>query len=465
MAIKIHVERKGMDVYNCAKTTQAISGDEDMQSIWQRNVSLLQFPRLEKDIQTDVLIIGGGLCGLLCAHLLQEAGVRYVLLEAGNICGGTTAHTTAKITTQHGLLYAKLEQRYGIQTASSYYQIQSHAAEHLRALAQAVDCDYETVDAYLYARDTAKKLHKELRTLHCIGVPVRYVKNVDLPFPVAGALCMSRQGQFHPLKFANGILARLCHENIYEHSAVRAYDGMRYCTHQGSVRAEKTIVATHFPIWNKHGAYYLKMYQHRSYVLALQGASAVNGVYLDADKTGLSFRMYGPYLLLGGGSHRTGQQGGGFSELEAVCQTLYPTATVAYQWAAQDCMTLDGMPYIGLYGKHTPGLFVASGFNKWGMTGAMAAAEVLCDMILQKGKTAGRIFSPQRSIWHPQLLCNGVHAIWGLLRPTCPRCPHMGCALQWNAQEHTWDCPCHGSRFAQNGDCLEGPATGSLDLH
>ena len=132
------------------------------------------------------------------------------------------------------------------------------------------------------------------------------------------------------------------------------------------------------------------------------------------------------------------------------------------QWAAQDCMSLDGIPYIGLYSPRTPGLYVATGFNKWGMTSSMVAAMVLKDLVLGKETPWAEVFAPNRTMLHPQLGVNAWDSAVNLLTPTTPRCPHMGCALKWNPREHTWDCPCHGSRFTKEGKLLENPATGDI---
>ena len=201
------------------------------------------------------------------------------------------------------------------------------------------------------------------------------------------------------------------------------------------------------------------MYQHRSYVLALDGVKNVDGMYVDEDKKGLSFRSCGNLLLLGGGAHRTGKKGGNWRELEAFARTYYPSATAVSKWATQDCMTLDGIAYIGRYSKSTDNLYVATGFNKWGMTSAMVSAMILSDMVCDKDNEYAEIFSPSRSILQPQLVVNAFESIVGLLTPTAPRCPHLGCALKYNATEHTWDCPCHGSRFTQSGRLIDNPAT------
>ena len=210
---------------------------------------------------------------------------------------------------------------------------------------------------------------------------------------------------------------------------------------------------------NKHGGYFAKLYQHRSYVIALKNAKKISGMYVDASDTGLSFRSDGNFLLLGGGGHRTGKQGGGWKELENFAKQHFHNAKIVAKWATQDCMTLDEIPYIGQYSQAMPDIYVATGFNKWGMTNSMVSAEILCDLIQGKFNRYAELFSPSRSIFHTQLFTNTFESILGLLTPTAPRCPHLGCALKYNREEHSWDCPCHGSRFSENGTLIDNPAT------
>ena len=430
-----------------------------MKSIWNETVDLPEFVPLEGDISTDVLIIGGGLAGILCAWELQQAGVDYILVEKDRICRGVTGNTTAKITSQHGLIYSKLTGTFGIETAAKYFDAHQQALGRYRQLCADIDCDFEETDSLVYSLEDETKIERELRMLLRLGAEADFVKKVDLPFQTAGAVRLRHQAQFHPLKFVAGIAKDL---NIYEHTAVQSFDGNGYVTNRGSIQAKKTIVATHFPMWNKHGGFFLKMYQHRSYVLALEGAPKLDGMYVSDRENGLSFRNWGNYLLLGGGSHRTGKHGGGWAELERFAWLHYPGAKIKAMWATQDCMSLDGIPYIGQYGKDMPDLLVATGFNIWGMTSSMVAAQLLRDMVLGNGNPFMDIFSPQRSILHPQLVKNAAESVKNLLTPSVPRCPHLGCALKWNPQERTWDCPCHGSRFGKDGKVLDGPATDDI---
>lgn len=429
-----------------------------MESIWE-NTKMPVFPRLAGDTKTGVLIIGGGMAGLLCAHLLQDAGISCIVAEGGRIAGGITAGTTAKVTSQHGLIYGTLARRYGIHGAKQYLMANETAVSDLRALCMRLDCDWENQNSYLYSRTDPAVLEQELNVLHCMGFPAEFVQGLPLPFETAGAISFPGQGQFHPLKFLAGISRNL---TVYENTPVRALVPGGAVTDGGKIEAEKIIVATHFPFLNKHGSYFLKLYQQRSYVLALKVKSGVDGMYLDARKNGLSFRQYGDALLLGGGGHRTGASGGGWQELEALAKKFYPDAMLLARWAVQDCMSLDGMAYIGRYSKRTPNLFVATGFNKWGMTTSMVAARILTDLVQGKPNADADLFSPSRRMLPGQLALNACQAVKNLLTPTAPRCPHLGCALKWNPQEHSWDCPCHGSRFAENGKCLDNPATGDL---
>ncbi|MBQ4600685.1 MAG: FAD-dependent oxidoreductase [Oscillospiraceae bacterium] len=432
-----------------------------MESLWHSSAALPRFPKLRGRLQTDVLIIGGGLCGLLCAHSLQSAGVSCVVAEADRICGGTSGNTTAKITAQHGLIYHKLLKRFGKERAQQYLQANLAAIGEYRRMAQKWDFDLKIQDNYVYSVDDPQKLELELNALVKLGYPAHLTAAAELPFHTAGAVCFEQQAQMHPLKLAAWLAEGL---TVYEDTPVVGFDGSGYATPEGSILPEQVIVCTHFPFLNKHGGYFAKLYQHRSYVLALEDAPVIEGMYVDDKKDGLSFRMYGSRLLLGGGGHRTGKRGGGWKALERFSEHHYPHARITHRWAAQDCISLDDMPYIGRYGENTEGVYVASGFNKWGMTGTMVASKVLTDRILGKEDAYDGLFSPQRKPVLSALAANGFHSAVNLLTPTAPRCPHMGCALKWSPQEHSWDCPCHGSRFSQEGTVLEGPATADKKL-
>ncbi len=427
-----------------------------MNSIWQETANRPVFPTLSGELSTDVLVVGGGLAGLLCAYRLCEAGVECVLVESGRICGGTTGNTTAKVTVQHGAIFDKMLRRFGVVQSRRYFAAQSAALNAYRALAREIDCDFEECDAYVYSPFDAARIRREVAALWRLGARAEFVSGSELPFPTAGAVRLSEQAQLHPLKFAFAIAEKL---RIFEHTKVQEFLPDGVLTSGGKIKAKRVVIATHFPILNKHGAFFLKMYQHRSYVLALENAPRVDGMWADAEKTGISLRRYGDLLMLGGGGHRTGKQGGCWRELEEFAAKHYKGARVAGKWAAQDCMTLDDLPYIGQYSPHTPDLFVATGFNKWGMTSSMLAAELLFELLQGRSHPCEELLSPARSVWRARLFSNAAHSVVGLLTPKTPRCPHLGCALHYNKAEHSWDCSCHGSRFGEDGELLEGPAT------
>ncbi len=427
-----------------------------MSSIWVDSVKKAYFPPLEEDKSTDVLIVGGGIAGVLCAYKLKRAGVDCILAEADEILCGITKNTTAKITLAHGLIYDKLIKRFGEEKALMYLEAQANAIEQYAQLSRDIDCDYEVKDSYVYSLDSLKRIEREIEALNRLGVRADFSYADELPIDVVGAVRVENQAQFNPLKFLYEIARDL---PIYEHTKVVELRPNEAVTNHAKISYKKLIIATHFPILNKHGAYFLKLYQHRSYVIALNGAENVRGMYVDESDTGLSFRNYRDVLLLGGGGHRTGKRGGCWKELEEFAKIHYPNAEILTKWATQDCMTLDGVSYIGQYSKATPTVFVATGFNKWGMTNSMVASDILCDLVLEKENRYEKLFSPSRSVFRPQLLMNIFESAVGLLTPTAPRCPHLGCALKYNRAEHTWDCPCHGSRFTEKGELIDNPAT------
>ncbi len=430
-----------------------------MESIWTESAQRPHFDTLKGDIKTDVLIIGGGMAGILCAYMLKNTGINCVLVEAERICGGTTENTTAKITFQHGLIYDKIIRKYGVEKAQLYYKSQNEAMEKYRSLCSEIDCDFETSDSFVYSLDDREKLEKEAAAMEKIGCDAELVEKLSLPFSVAGAVRVEGQAQFNPLKFAFKLSENL---PIYENTRVLRLDADGAVTQNGRIEAQKIIVATHFPFINKHGGYFAKMYQHRSYVIALENAPAVKGMYVDEAEDGLSFRSYNNLMILGGGGHRTGKHGGTWNELREFARVNYPSAKEKYNWATQDCMTLDSIAYIGKYSKRMPSVYVATGFNKWGMTNSMTAAQILTDLVLGKENEYESLYSSSRNIWHPQLAINTASTLINMVTPTVPRCPHMGCALKYNIYEHSWDCPCHGSRFTQNGELINNPATKGL---
>ncbi|MCI9566267.1 MAG: FAD-dependent oxidoreductase [Eubacterium sp.] len=430
-------------------------------SVWIDGTKLPKYQKLQGKVKTDVLVIGGGITGILCSYFLKQSGVNTILVEADRICHGVTGNTTAKLTSQHGLVYEKMIQSVGKEMAGRYLEANEQALERYRELAKNINCDFERKDSFIYSCSNRSKIEKEVEALTQLGIAAEFCEHISIPLSIRGAVKFPNQAQFNPLMFLSEIVKGL---EIYEHTFIKDIAPHKAWSNEGEITANKIIVATHFPFLNKHGSYFLKLYQDRSYVIALNNVEDVHGMYMDEEKTGKSFRNYKDLLLIGGGSHRTGKAGGNWEELREFAKQYFPEAEEKYAWATQDCMSLDQIPYIGRYSKRTPDLYVASGYNKWGMTTSMVAAMLLCDLVMEKKNEWEEVFSPSRSILKPQLFINGVEATKNLLTPTMRRCPHLGCALKWNSTEQTWDCPCHGSRFEKDGKIINNPATGDAKL-
>lgn len=276
-----------------------------MKSIWKDTVEMPRFPKLDGDVKTDVLIIGGGITGILCGYMLKESGIDCIVAEKDRICRKTTENTTAKITFQHGLIYDKIIKNYGLEAAQLYLDANKKALDKYRDLCQNADCDFGRVDSFVYSLNDREKIEREIRAFERIGQKAELVENLPIPIPVSAAVKLRNQAQFNPLKLISGLVKGM---KIFENTEISEILPDGSLTEKGRIKAEKIIVATHFPFINKYGGYFLKMYQHRSYVLALENAPDVKGIYVDESDKGMSFRNYKNLLLLGGGGHRTGKK-------------------------------------------------------------------------------------------------------------------------------------------------------------
>ena len=426
-----------------------------MKSVWQEKEKRTAYPEVSGNISTDVLVIGGGMAGILCAWKLQQAGVDVTVAEAKRIGSGITGKTTAVLTAQHDFLYQDMMHTFGVCTAKAYLDANLEAVQIFRELSEEIPCDFEDRPSIQYTVSEASRLHREARVVKDLGYPVEFQKEIPLPVAAIGAVIYPDMAQFHPLKFLQGIAQKL---RIYENSRVLKLNGTTAILKNGTIQAKKVIVATHFPFIDRHGLYFMKLYQNRSYVLALENAPDPGATLTQLEGEGIYFRQYGDWLLVGGGDHRTGKKGGGFEYLRNYVKTHFPEAREKYAWANQDCMSLDGLPYVGSYSPNMPDVYVATGFNAWGMTNSMVAAQVLADQICGRKNSLTDILRPSRSVFHKQLFCNLGETLVDFLIPTTRRCTHLGCALRWNPQEHSWDCPCHGSRFSEEGRLLDTPA-------
>ena len=473
-----------------------------MESVWSDSCKLKKRKVLDKDIETDVLVIGAGIAGILTAYMLRENGKDVVLIDKDEVCSGNTKNTTAKITSQHDLIYDNLISEFGLDMAKQYAKANELAIDKYREIIKErkIDCEFEKHSAYVYSLNEIDKLKREVEAANKVGISAEFVQNTNLPFKVKGAVKFNNQAQFNPLKFLKDISQDLL---IYEYTRALEIKENLVITNRGNITANNIVVATHYPIMNVPGYYFMRMHQERSYVIALENADNVNGMYIDVEKNGYSFRNYKDLLLLGAIDQRTGEneKGGCYDKLRKIAKDLYPNSKEKYHWSAQDCITIDSIPYIGRYSNETENIYVATGFNKWGMTSSMVSAMIISDIILGKDNDFSDIFSPKRfdlslsikniatdmvettknfiaqKIYIPssniEHIKNGHGGIIeyngekvGVYKNNegkefivSTKCPHLGCQLGWNADELTWDCPCHGSRFDYKGKLIDSPST------
>ncbi len=526
-------------------------------SIWKKTETLPEHRVLTKDLSVDAAVVGGGLAGILTAYDLAKSGLHVVVLERGCVGDGQTGRTTAKITSQHGLIYHNLLEKFGEEKARGYARANEQAIEEYSRIIkeEKIDCDFTRCPAYLYTTEkaeeaeikmqqnkseiaddiirsesemscknnrissekeleseNAKLLRLEYEASKKLGISASLVTETELPVPVTLALRFDHQAKFHPLKFLDAISKLL---EIYEHTEVLCAEEDKLYTPNGVVTAKNIIFCCHYPFQIAPGYYFMRMHQERSYVIALSSkgeecdrtlSDLLSGMYLGIDLDGLSFRSWHNVLLLGGGGHRTGENrtGGKFARLRQAAEKYYPNLHEVAVWSAQDCITLDNIPYIGQFSASTPNWYVATGFQKWGMTSSMVAAQLIAGLIQNGSHPWEEVFSPQRFSMQAsgkKLAKEMLHAAKDLSRRVFapPRaevdalpkghggvveykgekcgvykdengeifvvsvcCPHLGCQLEWNPDAKSWDCPCHGSRFDYQGKRLDGPAQEGL---
>lgn len=446
----------------------------DMRSLWEAEVKIPGRKAAEGLYHRDVVVIGAGMTGILTAWQLQKAGKKVAVLEADRIAGGQTGRTTAKITSQHGVIYSRLLEEIGYSRARLYAEANRRAIEEFERIIaeQKIDCDFQRLPAFLYSTGNMEMLRKEADAAVRLGIQARLTSVPELPFHTVGAVCFENQAQFHPLKFIRALAEQL---EIYEQSPVTDVRDGLVCTDRARFLVNQVVYATHYPIRNVPGFYFLRQHQERSYVVALKGASALRGMYFSADADGLSLRWAGDTLLLGGNAHRTGKnrQGGAYGSLKAAACKYFPNAKVTAAWSAQDCMPHDGVPFIGRFSMLYDNWYVATGYQKWGMTSSMVAALLLTDLIMGRKNRWEKVFTPKRlrlQAGFANFMADMAESVTGLTKGflfpwekrTCARCTHLGCKLTWNPDDKSWDCPCHGSRYDKDGRLLDDPAQRNL---
>ena len=442
------------------------------ESIWERDLLIPERNKLEETLKTDVCIIGAGLAGILTGYMLWEAGLDTVILEADRIGSGQTRGTTAKITSQHGLIYSKLLKNFGKAGVWQYADANEAAINAYEKIIQKehIHCDFLRCASYLYTTKSPEILEAEAKAARLGGISAELTQNTELPMDIEAALKFPNQAMFHPLKFLKALSEPL---RIYENSKVLKVTGQKVETETGRVWAKHIVFACHFPFINVPGYYFMKMYQERSYVLAVQNATIFKNYYYGIDDDGLSFRSDGKNLLIGGGNHRTGAKpvDSRYKLHREILERFWPDCSIAACWSAQDCMTPDGIPYIGRFSKKTPNWYVATGFGKWGMTNSMVSSKIITDMILGQAEIQKDVFYPRREVCLSAIggyVKNSFHLLTDFSKYILPHnnktCPHMGCPLTWNPEEGTYECPCHGSRFDSEGRLLAGPAQKDLSV-
>lgn len=493
------------------------------QSYWIDSISQPDYPTLEDDIHADIAIIGGGMAGICTAYLLSRHGINSVILEANRILKSTTGHTTAKITSQHGLIYSKIKNQISGEIASQYSQANETAIDMIKTIAAEnnIECDFTYESAYVYTHsdEYVAQIEQEADTAGSLGIKAAFLEDIPLGFPIKAAVRFDNQARFHPRKFLLPLAEIIVKSgsSIFEQSRiVRIEENEKYTiiSNNGKkVTAEKIIIASHYPCINKPGFYFGRIYADRSYVVAVKAKEKYpGGMYITAENPTRSLRNQnyndGEIILVGGERHKTGQGVDTNEHYNALIDFAYEHFTVEdipYRWSTQDCMTLDSLPFVGQFTAETPNIYVATGYNKWGMTNSIASAMILTDLITKGESPWLDAYSPSRStvmasaksfivenanvakelikgkvspISDDIEIANGDAQITevngqragayrdenGQLHVVDTTCTHMGCELQWNAAERSWDCPCHGSRFSITGEVIEGPAVEPLEF-
>lgn len=485
-------------------------------SYWIHSTTFDDTVSLTEDIETDVAIVGGGITGVTAGYLLAKEGYKVTILEADRVFQGTTGHTTAKITSQHGLIYDELIQHVGEKSARQYFDFNERAREFIETIVNEnqLDCDFEKQDAILYAKSTksARKLKKEMKAYEKLTIPHTVIDKLPFDVEIQSALVMKNQAQFHPLHYLTFLLSEFkkLGGQVYEQTPIiNMSEGQTPIiqTRDGhNVTAKFALSCSHFPFYDGGNYFFSRMHVERSYIVATE-SNKLDGMYLSVDSPTRSVRSATingkPHLLIAGDGHKTGQGEPvmhHYEALQSFATDVFSATTFPYRWSAQDIYTLDHIPYIGTLTDNYPNSFLATGFRKWGMTSGTGAAMLLRDYVIGNETEDMALFQPNRFLIDPSLkdflqqnMDVAKHLIGDKIKPVEKKldevqigegaivskdgsragayrdeqgklhvvdttCTHMGCEVHWNNGEQTWDCPCHGSRFNYDGTVMEGPA-------
>ena len=495
-----------------------------MSSLWLDSTNANNnLSSINKNTICDVCIIGAGITGLSCGYYLSKKGLNVTILDKFDIGTRASGNTTAKITYQHNLIYDYLINSKSEKFALAYLDSNKKAISNIKSIIneEQIDCDFEIESNYVYTtkQEELPKIHKEIEALHTLGEEVEFVTQSELPFKIAGALKNKNQAQFHPRKYMLGLANCILRNggNIYTNTTVRDIkrENSNYLINANDyvVQSKCVIIATHFPFINFPGFYFSKMYQSTSYIIAVDTHSKLfDGMYINPTEPIYSFRTANyngkKILLIAGADHKTGYApdlNKSYNLLENEAKKYYPNSEILFRWNTRDCISLDKIPYIGDFSNLMPNMYIATGFNKWGMTSANIAANILTDKILGKENKyafvfdsnrlepiknrgeiknianqvlksliSNRIKVPEADLEEIKKDNGGIIKIdgtnVGIYKDTSgnifainPTCTHLGCLLTWNNLDKTWDCPCHGSRFNFKGENIYEPASKNLE--
>ncbi len=436
-----------------------------MVSLWEKTVTIPEREMLQGDYSTDVLVIGAGLAGVLTAYKLKKCGRRVIVVDSGRAAGGQTKNTTAKITSQHGLIYERLVKQYGYTTSMLYARANENAIAGYADIikSEGISCHFEKRPAYLYSEYTDEALKKENSIAERLGIKASFVKNTELPFEVKGAVRFDGQAQFNPLEFIKEISSGL---EIYENTTVKKVRGKCAFTNAGTIYAKKVVFASHFPFPVVPGFYFARQHQERSYAAAVKGARTLNGMYYGIDKESLSFRDYEDMVIISGEGRRTGENMciKNADALKTKIDSIFPGCEYEAVWSAQDVITHDMLPFIGRFSMFNPDWYVITGAAKWGMTTMFTASDIISDMICRRDNPYNKLYTPMRlhlSAAYKNMFKDYAISTKEYLSGLCgskKRCTHMGCALHYNPKERVWECRCHGSRYDETGKVIDNPA-------
>ncbi|MDS0284614.1 FAD-dependent oxidoreductase [Haloarcula onubensis] len=489
--------------------------------VWFATSDRTDYDPLDGDRTVDTAVVGGGIAGITTAAKLDAAGQTVALLERDRILDGTTGHTTAKVTSLHGLVYDRLLDRFGAELTRQYAAANQAAIDDIAETVQRrdIDCGFGRAPAYTYATpgEDRSKIRSEVNAARRVGLPASYVEETDLPYAVEGAVRFDEQAYFDPrrylLELARGVAGGGSH--VFEETTVESVDDGAPCrvsTDRGTVRADDVVVASHFPV-EDDALYFSRMRPKRSYVVAARLAGdAPDGLYYHAGEPYFSVRPHATadsLVLLGGQNHRTGHGDSTeerYRRLERRARERFDVESIEYRWATQDYVSVDSVPFVGKAAPQVSNVYVATGFGGWGMTNGTAAGRILADEILDRESAWSEVFEPTRLkplASKSTFLSHNRHAMEHYAedylgsRPAVERadldpgeagvyeadgdpvavyrdddgerhtrsavCPHLGCLVSWNDGERSWDCPCHGSRFDVDGEVLDTPAVEGLD--